>query len=90
MRKSRFTDEQIALAILQTEAGTPVKEICHTRRERADVLSVTHENERRLPRRGGKELREMAYRGGRWLPSRGEDRSGVGARNPGEPSCTTL
>lgn len=28
MRKSRFTEEQIAMAVRQREAGTPVEEIC--------------------------------------------------------------
>ena len=28
MKRSRFTEEQIAMALLQAEAGTPVVEIC--------------------------------------------------------------
>jgi len=28
MRKSRYTEEQIAVALRQGEAGTPVEEIC--------------------------------------------------------------
>jgi putative transposase len=28
MKKSRYTDEQIAFALRQAETGTPVKEVC--------------------------------------------------------------
>lgn len=28
MRKSRFSEEQIAMALRQAEAGTPVEEVC--------------------------------------------------------------
>jgi putative transposase len=30
MKTSKFTDEQIAMALRQAEAGTPVGEICRT------------------------------------------------------------
>jgi putative transposase len=28
MKKSRFTDQQVAFALQQTETGTPVEEVC--------------------------------------------------------------
>jgi hypothetical protein len=37
MKTSKFTDEQIAIALRQAEAGTPVGEIC---RKRADLLPL--------------------------------------------------
>jgi putative transposase len=29
LRRSRFTEEQIAFALKQTETGTPILEVCH-------------------------------------------------------------
>lgn len=56
MRKSRFTEEQIAVALRQGEAGTPVAEICRK-------LGVTEATYYRWKRKYGglgvSELREL-------------------------------
>ena len=41
MKRKRYTDEQIAYALRQAEAGTPIKEVCpQAGRQRADVVHV--------------------------------------------------
>ena len=56
MRKSRFTEEQIAMALRQGEVGTPVAEICRK-------LGVTEATYYRWKKRYGSlgvsELREL-------------------------------
>jgi putative transposase len=56
MRRSRFTDEQIAVALRQGEAGTPVAEICRK-------LGITEATFYRWKRKYGglgvSELREL-------------------------------
>ena len=56
MRQSRFTEEQIVLALRQEEAGTPVREVCRK-------LQVTEQTFYRWRRKyaglGVTELREL-------------------------------
>ena len=56
MRKSRFTDEQIAMALRQAEAGTPAEEICR----KLGVSSATfYRWKRKFHGLGVSELREL-------------------------------
>jgi putative transposase len=59
MRKSRFSEEQILMALRQAEAGTPVEEICR----KLEVSSATSFRwKRRFGGMGVSELRELRQR----------------------------
>lgn len=56
MRQSQFTEEQIALALRQAEAGTPVTEICR----KLEITETTfYRWKRKFGGLGVSELREL-------------------------------
>lgn len=58
MKKKRYTDEQIAYALRQAEAGTPIKEVCR----KLGVSEATFYNWRRkFAGMGVAELRELRH-----------------------------
>jgi len=42
MKRSRFTEEQVAYALRQAEAGTPVAAVCRTLRKKYANLGAAH------------------------------------------------
>ena len=69
MRKSRFSEEQIAMALRQGEAGTPVEEICrklgvsertyYVWKKRFGSLGVPEVRELRQLREENKKLKQL-------------------------------
>jgi putative transposase len=58
MKKKRYTDEQIAYALRQAEAGTPIREVCR----KLGVSEATFYNWRRkFAGMGVAELRELRH-----------------------------
>jgi putative transposase len=59
MKKSRFSDEQIAHALRQAEAGTPVAEITPQTRYLGSHVLRLEEKIRQSGHRGVRELRQL-------------------------------
>src|ERR1035437_8956680 len=58
MRSSRFTPEQVAMALRQAESGTPVSEICR----KLEVIENTfYQWKRKFGGLGTPEIRELCY-----------------------------
>lgn len=55
MRKSRFSEEQISMALRQAEAGTPVAEICR----KLEITETTFYRRKKFGGMGVRELREL-------------------------------
>lgn len=52
MKRSRFTEVQVAYALRQAEAGTPVMDVCQALAYRSDVLLLEEEVRRAGRQRG--------------------------------------
>jgi putative transposase len=94
MKTSKFTDEQIALALRQAEAGTPAGEICrklgvseqsfYRRKNRFGALGVSELHELRPLREENRKLKRCTELGSRTSCQRRACRSGgVTARSFG-------
>jgi putative transposase len=58
MKKKRYTDEQIAYALRQAEAGTPIKEVC---RKLGVTETTFYAWRRKFAGMGVAELRELRH-----------------------------